>query len=71
MNFKKLVKSIQTAGYNGARTVPNIPTYLHKLQCFCLYSAYDKPINFNSVPTLQKIVLFIDVLIIPQFYVLQ
>ena len=24
MNFKKWVKSIQTAGYNGARTVPMI-----------------------------------------------
>ena len=23
MNFKKWVKTIQTSGYNGARTVPN------------------------------------------------
>ena len=26
MNFKKWVKSIQTAGYNGARTVDSIGT---------------------------------------------
>jgi hypothetical protein len=25
MNFKKWVKSIQTAGYNGARTVDEVP----------------------------------------------
>jgi hypothetical protein len=28
MNFKKWVKSIQTAGYNGARTVHKIPKFI-------------------------------------------
>ena len=29
MNFKKWVKSIQTAGYNGARTVYRIDNWIH------------------------------------------
>ena len=31
MNFKKWVKSIQTAGYNGARTVFNIQAWNYKI----------------------------------------
>ena len=36
MNFKKWVKSIQTAGYNGARTVDTFKCYLTK-ESTCLF----------------------------------
>ena len=64
MNFKKWVKSIQTAGYNGARTVirmltqinflksfPFIKKGLNKLNVSCTYYL-DRKKNKNFFPDL-------------------
>ena len=45
MNFKKWVKSIQTAGYNGARTVDYMTYYLYlyefvNLLVFIIFETY-------------------------------
>ena len=57
MNFKKWVKSIQTAGYNGARTVTSFDSLLQKfdnqtkyLVVLTLYKSYLGP-NFRNLET--------------------
>ena len=57
MNFKKWVKSIQTAGYNGARTV-NVSDLIyssnelrrHKMSSHCCLSEFDRSVVVNLKP---------------------
>ena len=46
MNFKKWVKRIQTAGYNGARTVIQEIDKIDSMSALCLNITYS-PINGN------------------------
>ena len=48
MNFKKWVKSIQTAGYNAARTVDNLIKWVLKKQLIQKCRGKVKQIRFNT-----------------------